>query len=164
LICSGKIFKVRGNKGEVAIISSPGINLLSPTYRGFVTLKSEKYEKEYKIESIREINGNLLLKFAGIDSMADALRLVGYSVFSPMEADPVVAEGSILGFTVKDIAGQPWGQVTDVQTSGLNRLIEIAGDGEVYLIPFTETIVTKIDRQDRLVIIDPPTGLRELNR
>jgi len=148
----------------VVVATSPGQNLPSLTNGGRVKLKSEKYEREHQIEYSRQINGELVLKFAGIDSVTDALRLVGYTVLLPDGADQAMDSRAILGFTVKDIAGQVWGQVTDVQTSGLNRLIEIAGDGEVYLIPFTETIVTKIDRQDRLVIIDPPTGLRELNR
>lgn len=165
----GKLLKVRGNKGEV-ICTSPETGVRALEEGEIVLLKSEKHQKSCKIERLREIKGNPVLKFEGIDTINDALTLVGYAVYgqenghsSPMDTEFVELEN----FTVMDINGDLWGKVVNRETSGLNELLEVlAQDGtrELYYVPLTESIVKEINRDTGIIIIDPPDGLKDVNK
>jgi ribosomal 30S subunit maturation factor RimM len=48
----------------------------------------------------------------------------------------------------------------------LNQVLEVAeeGSGKTILVPWHPELVVRIDRRAGIVVIDPPAGLRELNR
>jgi 16S rRNA processing protein RimM len=168
LILFGKILKVRGNKGEVVSTSpAPGVCNL---HKGeILPLKSDKYQKQLEIEYTREIKGNPVIKFKEVDTINEALKLVGYSIYIPNHKQADSGEKETLeeleDFLVQDIDGRPWGKVKHGEADALNPLLEVQDENEtdIYYVPFTETIVKKIDRQKRLIIIDPPGGLKDLN-
>lgn len=177
MIFIGKILRVRGNKGEV-VITSPavGVHALAERETGkeIVILKSEKHEKKFTLEFLKEINGNPILKLKGIDSINEALKIVGYSVY--LESGAEGSESDIpgedeqfpplVGYSIIDVNGDLWGDVIYFETGSSNKLLEIQGadETEVYYVPFTETIIKKIDKKKRLIIIDPPDGLKSLNK
>lgn len=156
------------------VITSPTVGVHALAERENVILKSEKYEKKCELDYLREINGAPVIKLKGIDSINEALKLVGYSVYaenSEKENDPnIPAEDSedveLEGFLVKDLNGELWGKVISFDTDSLNKLLEIQDEDEtdIYYVPFTETIIKKIDKKNRLIIIDPPDGLKSLNK
>lgn len=172
MIFIGKILKVRGNKGEV-VITSPTVKVRTFTGREIVSLKSEKYEKKCEVEFLKEISGNPVLKLKGIDSITEALKLVGYSVYAVTDEkgnsidnrDENDDEPQLEGFSVRDVNGDLWGQVIYFEADSVNKLLEIQGEKEtdVYYVPFTDTIIKQIDEEKRLIIIDPPDGLKSLN-
>jgi 16S rRNA processing protein RimM len=173
LIFIGKIFKVRGNKGEV-VITSPRVAVHTLAEREILTLKSEKYEKKCELAYLREINGTPIIKLKGIDSINEALKLVGYTVYAETNEknndpdNPIeVSDGAELaGFLVKDLNGEQWGNVIGFETESYNELLEIQdeNEAEIYYVPFTETIIKEIDKEKRLITIDPPDGLKSLNK
>jgi 16S rRNA processing protein RimM len=173
LIFIGKIFRVRGNRGEV-VITSPAVEVHAVAEREIVTLKSEKYEKKYEVVYLKEINGTPVIKLKGIDSINGAFKLVGYDVYAETDEkgnDPNIpaedSEGAELaGFLVKDVNGELWGNVISFETDSFNKLLEIRDENEtdIYYVPFTETIIKEIDKKKRLIIIDPPDGLKSLNK
>ena len=115
------------------------------------------------VEYCREIDGNVLLKLKNINSISDAYRLVGYSIFK--EGEPERKESnSLLDFSVEDIHGRHWGKVEAFNPDSKNPLLEIDSDGDTIYIPFSEDIVIKIDKKNRIITIDPPDGLMDLNR
>jgi 16S rRNA processing protein RimM len=174
LIFLGKILKVRGNRGEV-IITSPGTSASVLSSGETVLLKSEKHQNHFTIEGLREIKGALVLKIEGIDTINDALKLVGYSIFSPnaetdtstMDTDSDSEYPGLMNFIVKDIENDIWGKVVRLETGSINILLEVGpndGSDEIFYVPFNDTIIKEIDRESRIIIIDPPAGLKDLNR
>lgn len=165
----GKILKVRGNKGEVNC-ASPEMGILAVEIGEIVLLKSEKHQNPYKIEHLRNIKGIPVLKFEGIDTISDALPLVGYSIYSQKSTTPALTDndtGELENFTVIDTNGDVWGKVINLDNAGLNELLEVQApgeSGELYYVPFTETIVKEINRDTGIIIIDPPDGLKDVNK
>ena len=47
-------------------------------------------------------------------------------------------------------------------TAGANVLVVARGDDEIF-VPFAEPICLRVDPADRVIVIDPPDGLLELN-
>ena len=50
--------------------------------------------------------------------------------------------------------------VSDFQETGGTPLLQVGTD---LLIPFAKSICTKIDLENRQIIVDPPEGLLDLN-
>lgn len=146
---------------------SPHIDAFIPGEGEELDLQSEKYHIRLKIEYLKEMQGAWIAKFNTIDSINGAFKLVGYSVFTP-ETDgkkiPFSIEQSY-DFTVKDIEGSVWGLVKGTDSFGINQVLEVTDEkGNVIYVPFAEGIVKEIDENNRVIIIDPPDGLKDLNK
>jgi ribosomal 30S subunit maturation factor RimM len=176
LIFLGKIVKTRGNKGEVVIAPSPQVERYIPGQGEGVVLQSTKYQIQRKIEYLKNIRGKWVFKFVDTNTINDAYKLVGYSIYStkistsPGNDMSTVTEQAAKGveFTVKDVSGCVWGNVKHIETYGVyetNQILEVVGnEGDVIYVPFSEGIVKKIDREKKIIFIDPPDGLKGLNK
>jgi 16S rRNA processing protein RimM len=107
----------------------------------------------------------LILKFAGVDTISAAEKLAGAEVAIPFEQraaldEEEVYQSDIIGCEVFDAAGRSLGIVTDFQETGGTPLLQV---GEDLLIPFAKSICTKIDLENKRIVVDPPDGLLELN-
>lgn len=176
MIFLGKIVKTRGNKGEVAVAPSPQVERYSPGQGERVSLQSTKYQIERTIEYLKNIRGVWVFKFVDTNTINDAYKLVGYSIYStkisasPGDAANAVTEQAAVGveFTVIDVSGCVWGKVKHLETYGVNetnQILEVVGnEGDMIYVPFSEGIVKKIDREKKIITIDPPDGLKGLNK
>jgi 16S rRNA processing protein RimM len=163
LISLGKILKVRGNKGEVVFSPSPEGDLSILKKGESVHLKSTKYQKSCRVEYLKEISGACVVKFTNINTINEALKFVGYTVFGSLVAKENVKKPDLVGFTVTDIHGRHWGEIVNVETTPLNKTLEIRDADDVLYVPFDDSIIKEIKKKERVVVIDPPEGLKELN-
>ncbi len=167
MIFFGKIVKVRGNKGEV-VYTSPDMRAGALREGEAVVLESEKYRKQYNVEYPREIKGDSVVKFTGINTINEALKLVGYSIYKRnAEVGDIKNENNKMkDFMVIDMNGQLWGKVKNIEADNLNKLLEVQDEekNDLYYVPFTDTIVKEINKEKRIIVIDPPDGLKDLNK
>lgn len=164
MVFFGKISKTRGNRGEVLL--ERGSSCPEPDFENNspVILKSEKYQIKNKIEYIRKIKDTFVLKFKGIDSIGEAFKLVGYSLFSLEVRNTPESKNDWFDFIVRDIQNNSWGKVRGIQNNGLNQVMEIESTDGIIYIPLCEEIIREINTGQKLIIIDPPDGLRKLNK
>ena len=54
--------------------------------------------------------------------------------------------------------------VSSIEVNRLNKCLEIQNRNNTYDVPFVDEIVKVIDKKKKLIIIDPPEGLKELNK
>lgn len=160
----------------MAVAPSPQVERYVPGQGERVLLQSTKYQIERTIEYLKNIRGVRVFKFVDIDTINDAYKLVGYSIYStkistsPGNAANTVTEQAVKGveFTVIDVSGCVWGKVKKLETYGVNdtnQILEVVGDeGDVIYVPFSEGIVKKIDKKKKIITIDPPDGLKGLNK
>ena len=153
---------MRGIKGEVAISPSPETDSYIPKSGETVEVKSKKYQHQLVIDYFKEISGAFVVKFKGTDCFNDAFKLVGYSIssFAELTEDST----TVLEYVVIDTQGNTWGTVIDLESAGLNQLLEIeTPENESIYVPFADGIVKSIDNDKKIILIDPPQGLRDLN-
>ncbi|MCX6557809.1 MAG: hypothetical protein NTW95_10330 [Candidatus Aminicenantes bacterium] len=164
MVCFGRILRTRGIKGEVVVSLSPGIVL--PGEGISVELRSSKYVRPQKITAITSSGNDAIVAFAGVDSIHEALKIVGYSLYGDLPVVKAKRQASVLGFAVFDGQGNRWGKVKAQPQYSLNQLLEVEDDqtGEIFYVPWHDSIVRKVDRRAKSIIIDPPDGLRDLNR
>ena len=123
--------------------------------------RSSKYNLSKKISRISQTGSEAIVAFSGVDSINEALKLVGYSLYGDLPAVKTKPEASVLGFSVFDAQGNCWGKVKAQPQYSLNQLLEVEDEqsGEIFYVPWHESIVKKIDRRTKTITIDPPAGI-----
>jgi 16S rRNA processing protein RimM len=110
----------------------------------------------------------VILKLVGYDSVESASQLVGYHFVVPESERVELApdefyDWELEGCQVETIGGQLVGAVTGVmRTSGANLLMVESESKQSSLIPMVGSILTMIDKERKVITIDPPDGLLEL--
>jgi 16S rRNA processing protein RimM len=166
----GRVAKAHGVTGELVVEVrtddpharfAPGAILRGKPARGGA-------EHDYLIESVREHGGRLLVRLDGVAdrTAADALRGTLFVVDSqdlpPIDDPDEYYDHQLEGLRVRTIAGTEVGAVAEVLHTAAGELLAVrTGEGEV-LVPFVNAIVTSVSLADRLIEIDPPEGLLEL--
>ncbi|HEX5411365.1 MAG TPA: ribosome maturation factor RimM [Terriglobia bacterium] len=116
--------------------------------------------------------GKVVLKLAGIGSIDDAETLRGRLVLVPAEERVALSDGryyvsELIGCRVVVETGEtskPLGTVTEVERTAGADLLHVADGSREVLIPFAKSICKLIDLGSRLIVIEPPDDLLDLNR
>jgi 16S rRNA processing protein RimM len=127
--------------------------------------------REYTIESVREHSGRLLVRLTGIGDRdtADAMRGVVFVVDSadlpPIDDPDEFYDHQLEGLRVRTVDGQDVGTVAEVLHTPGGELLAVRRDegaGEM-LVPFVSAIVPSVSLADKVIEIDPPEGLLEID-
>jgi len=155
-------------------------------YEGAVTVKLERIFTENipRMESVfLEIEGrpvpflisesdysgadNLKLRFEGYESPEKISEFVGCRIFltGELPADPKKADSqTLIGYRVYTQEDINVGPITDIISNGGQWLLNVdSADKKSILIPFHEDLIIKIDRRKKIVIMEIPDGLLEIN-
>jgi 16S rRNA processing protein RimM len=113
--------------------------------------------------------GRVVLKFARVDSIADAENLRGFDVVIPREErmpldGDAVYVSDLLGVRVIDVSRggtTEAGEITDVEPEGAGpaMLVVRTPAGEELLIPFVRAYLRKMDIEAKRLEMDLPAGL-----
>lgn len=129
------------------------------------------------VENAWAHKGLLILKFSGIDSIDQANRLRGSHILIPQEERTALPDHRYYLWELKGcrVVREPRGEATsavevgtvvDVEpTGGVDILrVESVHDGHSeVLIPLAQSICKRIDIKAKVIVIDPPEDLLELN-
>ena len=166
-----RILRPQGRKGEVAA------EILTDFPERFQQLKTAFLEvpghapKPVSLERSWPHKGQIILKFAGIDSIESASGLRGIELLIPWDQRaPLPPHRYYLCElhgcrVIWERQGQEIGTVVEVESTGGVDVLHVRrpdGKSEV-LIPLAQEICTRIDLATQTIVIDPPEDLLELN-
>jgi 16S rRNA processing protein RimM len=167
----GRVVKAHGIDGEVVVEIrtddpaarfAPGNTLRAKSSRG------GGEDVSYVVADAREHGARLLVRLAGVDDRdaADALRgslfVVDSDDLPPIDEPDTYYDHQLEGLRVRTTTGQDVGVVAEVLHTAGGELLAVRRDSGELLVPFVSAIVMSVSLQDRLVEIDPPEGLLEL--
>jgi 16S rRNA processing protein RimM len=168
MITVGRIVRPHHNRGHVVVV--PETDFPHERFEvGSVLYRERDGRAEPIVVSAqRERDGRWVVGFEGYESISDAETLRGLELRVPAsDVKPLGPDGhyvfDLVGCAVRTVAGQTIGPVERVDLNTGVPLLVVGGDGEV-LIPFSDAICTRIDTAAKVIEIDPPAGLIELNR
>jgi 16S rRNA processing protein RimM len=123
--------------------------------------------RELVIERSRPYHRAWLLHFEGIETREAMAGMRERHLAIPVTEARPLEDGEfymheLVGLAVATAGGRGVGVVARVVEAPQGWLLEVAGDGKRHLIPFTRSVVERVDRAERLVVITPPDGLLEL--
>jgi len=165
------ILRPQGRKGEVAA------EILTDFPTRFQQVQTALLEapgqppKPVTLESSWLHKGQIILKFAGIDSIESASGLRGSELLIPWERRaPLLPHQYYLCElqgcrVIWERKGEEVGSVVEVEPTGGVDVLHVRrpdGKSEV-LIPLAQEICTRIDLANGTIVIDPPDELLSLN-
>jgi 16S rRNA processing protein RimM len=166
----GRVVKAHGVTGEVVV----EVRTDDPEARfapGAVlrARASDHREHNYVVEAVRAHGSRLLMRLAGVADRdaAEALRgnvfVIDSEELPPIDEPDTYYDHQLEGLSVRTTAGRDIGTVAEVlHTAGGELLAVNRGEAGELLVPFVTAIVTSVSLADRIVEIDPPDGLLEL--
>ena len=171
-----RVAKTQGRRGEVAATLLTDFPELFASRRKLHALsetgsagpaRAEASRRALDVEDHWFHKGMVVLKFAGVDSISDAEKLVGSELQVPRSERAELESGEfyvsdLVGCTVTD-SGHEIGRVRDVQFgSGEAPLLVIEGDKQ-YLVPFAAAYIERIALEQKRVEMKLPPGMLELD-
>ena len=168
----GRIGRPHGIRGEVVV----GVRTDEPDLRFTVGAAldassandgaPDAQPRQLIVAAKRWHSGQLLIAFDGITDRTVAAGLGGtwLSVDSaqlpPTEDPDEFRDHELIGLSVRTVAGDPVGVVSDVLHHGQDLLVVRAeGSRDERLVPFVTAIVPEVDLAAGVLVIDPPPGL-----
>ena len=159
---TGEIVTTHGLKGEVRVLPWSDSPEFLCNFSCFYLDKNGTRRME--TEQVRTNKNMVLVKFAGVDTVEDALRLRGKTLYVNRDDCP---EGD--GWFVQDLiglavynadSGECYGTLSDVLQTGANDVYQISAPGKAdKLIPAIPQVVLSVDVDGGRMEIRPLEGL-----
>ena len=168
LIVVAHIVKVRGLRGEVVADLLTDFPDRFEHLSSLIAVSADGAHRSLQIEEQWFHGDRLVLKFAGFDQIEEAKQLVGCNLAVPADErvelpDDSFYDWELIGCRVETVSGQAVGEVREIMRPGGVELLSVVdADNRDRLVPMAADIVVEIDKDQKLIRIDPPEGLLEL--
>jgi 16S rRNA processing protein RimM len=166
-ILIGRITKVNGYEGGVTVKLDKIFSENIPPMES-VFLEIEGRPVPFFISDWEYSGADILkLKFEGYDSVEQVSEFTGCKVFltTGLPGDKKIDDIQVLtGFKILVNGDKLLGSVREViPNHGQWLLIVISADNKEILIPFHEHFIVSLDTDNRILVLDLPEGLTEIN-
>lgn len=168
LIIVGRVRKAHGVRGDLVVepmtddpdaVFAPGRQFIAGTVAG----DPAKDRRALTITSAQPFKGGFIVHFDEIgdrtvaDTWRDRFLLVPASELEPLGEDEVYVH-DLLGMRVELESGETVGTVEELYELPQGLTLDVRRNGGTVLVPY-DRIVTSVDRDARVIRIDPPAGL-----
>lgn len=162
-VCVGAIAGSFGTAGEVRLKS---FCVPPEAIADYAPLYCETNSKGFSLTIVRPIKNGFAVRLSGVTTKEQADGLRGTQLFADRDRLPGLPDdeyyhADLIGLVALDTGGHELGTVTAVQNHGAADLLEVqvAGQSDTVLVPFTLAVVPTVDLSAGRIIIDPPDGL-----
>ena len=167
LFCLGRIIRTFGSKGEVVFyldVDEPQNYLEMES----VFIKLNENLVPFSIDSIQlRPKKQAVVRFHDVNETDDAELFVGSLLFLPLSFLPPLSGNKfyyheVKGFAVIDKEKGLIGIIEDVLDLQHQAIIQIRLGGKEILVPISDDIIKKVDRENRQIEIEAPEGLIDI--
>lgn len=122
-------------------------------------LNKDGHRLNVTLEAGKIANGELQVKFEGINDRDQAFALRGYTIEIPREAFAPAEEGEyywadLVGMTVVNTDNITLGTVKNLMETGAHDVLVVDGDYGQKLIPFVSHFIGNVDSENRIITAD----------
>jgi 16S rRNA processing protein RimM len=165
----GRVRRAHGIRGELAVemitdvpdaVFASGARVFAGTTTG--DLVPER--TELHVEQAAPFKGGMIVRFREITDRSEAERwrdryfLVPAAELSPPE-DGEVYVHELIDMRVVLSSGAEVGRVIDVYELPQGLTLDVRRDDGTVMLPFNDRVVTGVDREARVITVDPPEGM-----
>lgn len=163
----GKIVSKYSFKGEVLVkIDTDEPELYDNMESVFVALRNNLIP--FFIRKCRLHKSQLLrIDFEEVNSEDDADKIMGSELYLPLSFLPELTGNKfyfheVIGFRVLDSIHGDIGVIQSVNDTTSQALFEVLKDEKELLIPISDDIIAKVDREQKVIHVTTPDGLIDL--
>ena len=172
LIAIGHYNKPHGVAGELSATVDVEIDVLGAL--SCLVSEMDGIYVPFFVNSLRpKTSETVLLTIDGINSEQEASRLVNHDIYAlkrefRQESDEADADGYpldyFIGFELQDSDGTRVGEIVQVDEQTENAIF-IVDDGESeLLLPASDDLIVEFDLDKKVMVMDLPQGILDLNR
>jgi 16S rRNA processing protein RimM len=160
--------KTQGRRGEVAVELHSDVPDRFRVGLRLFALAQDGNRRELQVEELWPHKGDLVLKFAGIDSISAAETLLGCELQVPKSERARLESGwnyvsDLIGCVVFD-ADRELGKIEDVQFGAGEAPLLIVGAGSKRCeIPYAEAYLKSVDLERKRIHMALPEGMLDLD-
>lgn len=163
---------MQGRRGELAAELHTDFPERFAERRRLYALAEDGSRRPLTLQDFWPHLGRMVLKFEGIDSIADAEPLVGCELQVPLSQRTPLEPGAayvsdLVGCAVRDYAPsglREIGTVMDVQFgAGEAPLLIVRADRKEYMIPFAAEYIIAVELSERRIDMRLPDGMLDLD-
>lgn len=163
----GKITKAHGLKGQVNFY----LDVDNPyEYEGLdaVFVEMDSGLMPIFIENLNISAKKVIATLEDHEHIDDVQYLINKSLYLPQAALPELEEDQfyyheIVGYKVIDEREGDVGEIEDVLEYPQQALIQMDHNGSEVLFPVKDEIIKKVDKKEKIMYVDLPEGLLEIN-
>lgn len=165
LISIGKVLNFHGIKGEIKLGFTAGKeNLIKSLKKVYLFVDNNKVE--FSVSSVRFHKNFAIVKFGGINSIDDVMKIKGLLVHVPeeflkskLQKDEFLIS-DLVGLEVFDTNGEKIGKVNDIGENKASNLIEIEKlNGLKFMVPFVKEWVPEVDLDGKKIVVNMIEGI-----
>ena len=163
----GQFGKPHGIKGEIALVTNSDV--LDNSEDPYIICEIDGIVVPFFIEEYRyKTDTVILVKLKNVDDEKAAREFSNREVFyslDEVDEEDLVGEmtwDSFIGYQVIDEVQGKIGEITDVDESTINVLLQIDREGEEVLLPAVEELILSADHENKRLIVSLPEGLLDL--
>jgi 16S rRNA processing protein RimM len=162
----GRIVKAYGKKGELnVVLDTDNPENYKDLKSVFLDLKGNLIP--YFIENIQIKNNKAIIKLKDILTPEIAEMFVNAEIFLPLDQLPKLTGNKfyyhdIIGYSIIDKTYGSIGKVEKVLDLPQQSILQIKYKNKEILVPITDEIIKKVDRNNKQIKIEAPEGLIEI--
>ena len=171
----GLIRRAHGIRGEVVVetitdepgaIFAPGRRVFAGTAGGALADPAKGGPAELVVLRSSPFKGGLIVAFDAITDRTIAERWRDRYLLLPVEelsppADDEVYFHELIGMRVELASGEAVGEVAELYELPQGIVLDVKRPSGSVVIPYRPDVVTSVDVDRRVVVIDPPAGMLE---
>jgi 16S rRNA processing protein RimM len=171
LVAVARVAKPRGLGGEVAADILTDFPERFDGLEELIAVFPDGTRRRLALEGHWLHGARVVLKFRGFDTPEESSALAGCELAVPETEAVELEEGEFYdwqleGCRVETVEGAHVGVVVEVLHTGGEANVLVVRDerGKENLVPLAESICVEIDVERKLILLDAPEGLLELNQ
>ena len=162
----GRIIRSHGLAGRMKVLSYlESQDMLGDLKEVWVGRKIQ-HAVTFPLDAVQTGRESFILKLGGIEDRDAASRLVGSSIWIPLEKWKKLPDGEyywheIIGLSVMTEEGRALGRIESVFPTGSNDVYVCRGKGKEILLPAIDDVIRKIDMDQGMMVVRLLKGLEE---
>ena len=169
MISVGRVARPHGNAGRVVV--NPDTDFAEERFRAghAVYVRRGGEVERLVLRDVRFHRGRPIVAFDGVETIPGAETLANAEVRVPAESLRRLPDGTfhyheLIGCRVETVGGRAVGTVVSMEGGGEAHRLVVGDASTEVQVPLVAPICVRVDPRERVIVIDPPEGLLELNR
>jgi 16S rRNA processing protein RimM len=167
LVLIGKVTATHGIRGQLRVVAFSGEAESIVSHRRLILKGPDDESDTFEVANSSIHGKRVLLSFKSLDDINKVECLVGREIYVERGQLPELSDGEyywcdLIGLRVLTVEGEYLGNLSDILSTGGNDIYIVRNGDKEYLIPAVEDVITDIDINGSVMIVDPPEGLLDL--